>query len=487
MIPFEQIKAPTQLFISGAYVDAADGQTFDNINPATGNSLGGVARGAKEDIDRAVQAARKVADAGKWAGMSAMDRERLLHRIADAIEAHAEELAMLETYDTGKPIRDSRAIDLPMAMQTFRYYAGWPSKIRGETLPVRGKFLTYTLREPIGVAGQIIPWNFPLFMAAMKLGPALAAGNTVVLKPAEQTPLSALYLARLMTEAGLPEGVVNIVTGIGEEAGEALVKHPGVDKIAFTGSTSVGKHIMRTAADTLKGVSLELGGKSPHILFADADLKSALASIIGGIFYNQGEICIAGSRLFVEQSIHDQVVEMMTEAAKSMKIGDPFDKETTMGSLISEEHQSRVAGYVDIASSEGAKVVYGGKKQQVDGAGYFFEPTVLCGVNNEMRVAREEIFGPVLSIIPFSDEKELIRQANDTTYGLAAGLWTRDIGRAHSMAKALQAGTVYINSYSLLDPAAPFGGYKESGIGREMGEQGIEPYLQNKTVWTSLR
>lgn len=487
MIAFEKLSAPTRLFINGDYQDAADGARFDNINPATGQSLGTVARGTAADIDRAVAAARAAFESEAWAGMAAGDRERLLHRFADLIEQNAETLAALETYDSGKPFGDARKVDLPMSAQTLRYYAGWPSKLRGETVPVRGPFLTYTLREPIGVIGQIVPWNFPLFMAVMKLAPALAAGNTVVLKPAEQTPLTALYLGNLLNEAGFPSGVVNIVSGFGGEAGEALINHPGVDKVAFTGSTRTGQHIMRQAAGTLKRVSLELGGKSPHIIFGDADLKSAMRAIGAAIFYNQGEVCIAGSRLFVEKPLYEQALEAASQSAARMKVGDPFAEDTRIGALVSEQHWKRVDEYVKLGVSEGARVVAGGGPAEVAGGGYFYQPTVLAGVRNDMRVAQEEIFGPVLSVIPFEDEADVLALANDTQFGLAAGMWTQNLGRAHRVARAIKAGTVYINAYGIMDPAAPFGGYKMSGLGRENGEEGIAMYTEVKTVWAGLK
>jgi acyl-CoA reductase-like NAD-dependent aldehyde dehydrogenase len=487
MIPFEKLTAPTRLFINGAYQDATGGACFDNINPATGQSLGTVAKGTAADIDQAVKAARAAFESDAWAGMGAADRERLLHRFADLIEQNAATLAALETYDTGKPFGDASKVDLPLSVQTLRYYAGWPSKLRGETVPVRGPFLTYTLREPIGVIGQIVPWNFPLFMAVMKLAPALAAGNTVVLKPAEQTPLTALYLGNLINEAGFPAGVVNIVSGIGTEAGEALITHPDVDKVAFTGSTRTGQHIMRQAAGTLKRISLELGGKSPHIIFGDADLKSAMRAIGAAIFYNQGEVCIAGSRLFVEKPLYEQALEAASQAAARMKVGDPFAEDTRVGALVSEQHWKRVDEYVKLGVSEGATVVAGGAPADVGGRGYFYQPTVLAGVSNSMRVAQEEIFGPVLSVIPFEDEADVLALANDTQYGLAAGLWTQNVGKAHRVARAIKAGTVYINAYGVLDAAAPFGGFKMSGLGRENGEEGIAMYTEIKTVWTGLK
>ncbi len=487
MIPFEKLTAPTRLYINGEYQDAEGGARFDNINPATGESLGQVAKGTAADIDRAVKAARAAFESSTWANLAAADRERLLHRLADLIEHNTDTLAALETYDTGKPFGDARKIDLPLSVQTLRYYAGWPTKLRGETVPVRGPFLTYTIREPIGVIGQIVPWNFPLFMAVMKLAPALAAGNTVVLKPAEQTPLTALYLGQFLAEAGFPPGVVNIVSGIGTEAGEALINHPGVDKIAFTGSTGTGQHIMRQAAGTLKRISLELGGKSPHIIFADANLKAAMRAVGAAIFYNQGEVCIAGSRLFVEKPLYEQALEAATQAAARMKVGDPFAEDTRVGALVSEQHWKRVDEYVKLGVSEGARVVTGGAPADIGGRGFFYQPTVLADVTNNMRVAQEEIFGPVLAVIPFEDEADLLAQANDSQYGLAAGLWTQNIGKAHRVARALKAGTVYINAYGVLDAAAPFGGYKMSGLGRENGEEGIAMYTEIKTVWTSLK
>ncbi|MDI3257923.1 MAG: aldehyde dehydrogenase family protein [Kyrpidia sp.] len=484
---FEEIPFPKQLFIDGQFVDSAGGETFPVVYPASGEEICRVPLARDEDVDRAVRAARRVVDDGRWARLNPHDRERLLHRIADLIETHAEALAFLETYDTGKPLRETKMVDIPLTIQCFRYYAGWPSKIKGDTIPVRGQFLTYTLREPVGVVGQIVPWNFPLYMAAIKVAPALATGNAVVLKPAEETPLSALYLARLMAEAGVPEGVFNVVTGDGETTGAALVRHPDVDKIAFTGSTSVGQQIMRQAASHIKRVSLELGGKSPHIVFADADLSAAVKGIVSGIFYNQGEVCLAGSRIFVQKPVYEEVLERLRDAARNMKIGDPFAEETTFGSLISEEHRQRVERYVGVGVEEGAEVVEGGRIPPNCPKGYFYEPTILVGGHNRMTVAQEEIFGPVAFVLPFDTVEDVIGLANDTKYGLAAGLWTKNVSLAHNVARALKAGTVWINAYNLLDAAAPFGGYKMSGFGRELGEEALDLYTECKTVWTSLR
>ncbi|MBE3551685.1 MAG: aldehyde dehydrogenase family protein [Kyrpidia tusciae] len=487
VLRIEDISFPKQLFIDGGFVDSAGGETFPVVYPATGEEICRVPWARQGDVDRAVRAARRVVDEGRWASMNAHDRERLLHRVADLIEAHADTLALLETYDTGKPIRDAQAVDVPLTIQCFRYYAGWPSKLKGETIPVRGRFLTYTMKEPVGVVGQIVPWNFPLYMAAIKVAPALATGNAVVLKPAEETPLSALYLAQLMAEAGVPEGVFNVVTGDGETTGAALVAHPGVDKIAFTGSTAVGQQIMRQAASHIKRVSLELGGKSPHIVFSDADLPAAVKGIVSGIFYNQGEVCLAGSRIFVQKPVYEEVLEQLSTAARKVTIGDPFDSGTTFGALISEEHRQRVQHYVGVGIREGARVIEGGRIPEKHSRGYFYEPTVLVGEDNQMTVAQEEIFGPVALVLPFETTEEVIRLANATKYGLAAGLWTQNVSRAHNVARALKAGTVWINAYNLLDAAAPFGGYKMSGFGRELGEEALDLYTELKTVWTSLR
>jgi len=477
-----------QLFIDGQFVDAESGKTFKSPNPATGETFAEVAEADQADVDKAVAAARK-AMTGKWAKMSARDRGRLLFKLSQLIERDAAQLAELETRDNGKPIKESTYIDLPGVIENFEYFAGWPTKIEGETIPVPGQMFNYTLREPVGVCGQIIPWNFPLLMAAWKLAPALAAGNTVVLKPAEQTPVTALELAKRIQEAGFPEGVVNIVPGYGETAGAALASHKGIDKIAFTGSTEVGKLIAKAAAGNLTKVSLELGGKAPNIIFADADLDQAVNGAMMGIFFNQGQVCCAGSRIFVEEKAKAEFLARFKEKADRIKVGDPMDKATLMGPQVSEAQLDRIKRYVDIAREEGATVLTGGGSPQLDPEfqnGYFFQPTIFSDVDNSMRVAQEEIFGPVSSVITFKDDDELIQKANDTIYGLSAGIWTRDITRAHRFAKAIKAGVVWINTYNMMNAASPFGGYKQSGYGREMGKHALELYTQVKSVWVDL-
>ena len=477
-----------QLFIDGQFVDSESGKTFTSPNPATGETFAEVAEGDKADVDKAVAAARKAYE-GKWSKMSARDRGRLLYKLSQLIERDAAQLAELETRDNGKPIKESTYIDLPGVVENFEYFAGWATKIEGETIPVPGQMFNYTLREPLGVCGQIIPWNFPLLMAAWKLAPALAAGNTVVLKPAEQTPVTALELAKLIQEAGFPEGVVNIVTGYGETAGAALASHPGIDKIAFTGSTEVGKMIARAAAENLTKVSLELGGKAPNVIFADADLDQAVNGAMMGIFFNQGQVCCAGSRIFVEEKAKDEFLARFKEKAERVKVGDPMDKATGMGPQVSAEQLSRIKGYVDIAREEGATVFSGGGSPELAEEfknGYFFQPTIFSEVDNKMRVAQEEIFGPVSSVITFTDDDELIQKANDTIYGLSAGIWTQNITRAHRFAKAIKAGVVWINTYNMMNAASPFGGYKQSGYGREMGKGALDLYTQVKSVWVDL-
>ncbi|HMF55293.1 MAG TPA: aldehyde dehydrogenase family protein [Pyrinomonadaceae bacterium] len=477
-----------QLFIDGKFVDAESGKTFTTPNPSTGEVLAEVAEADKADVDKAVAAARNAFE-GKWGRMSARDRGRLLFKLAQLIERDAKELAEFETGDNGKPIRESLYVDLPQVVENFEYFAGYATKIEGETIPVSGQFLNYTLREPLGVCGQIIPWNFPLLMAAWKLAPALCAGNTVVLKPAEQTPVTALELARLIQEAGFPEGVVNVIPGYGETAGAALASHKGIDKIAFTGSTEVGKLIARTAADNLTKVSLELGGKAPNIVFADADIEQAVNGAMMGIFFNQGQVCCAGSRLFLDERVKDEFLEKFKERAGRVKVGDPLDKATQMGPQVSSEQLERIKSYVGIAREEGATVLAGGGSPVLDEKfqnGYFFQPTIFSEVQNEMRVAQEEIFGPVSCVITFKDEEDLIRQANETIYGLSAGIWTRDITRAHRFAREIKAGVVWINTYNMFNAATPFGGYKQSGYGREMGKHALELYTQIKSVWVDL-
>jgi aldehyde dehydrogenase (NAD+) len=472
----------TKLLINGKWVDAKSGKTFDTINPATEENIAKVALGGKEDVDEAVKAARRAFE-DPWKKISARERGRLLHKFADLIEKNIDELSALETLNNGKPIKDSRYIDIPLALDTYRYYAGWADKIEGKTIPVNGPFFCYTRHEPVGVVGQIIPWNFPLLMQAWKWGPALAAGCCVILKPAEQTPLSALRVGELAMEAGFPEGVVNIVTGYGE-AGAAITEHMDIDKVAFTGSTEVGKLIMQGAGrSNLKRVTLELGGKSPNIVFADADLNAAIDGAYFGLFFNQGQCCCAGSRLFVEASIYDKFVEQTLERAKKQKLGDPFDLETTQGPQISKEQFDKILGYIDSGKKQGAKMLSGGCRY--GDRGYFIQPTVFSDVQDEMKIAQEEIFGPVMSIIKFKDIDEVIQRGNKTMYGLAAAVWTRDIGKAHRMAAELKAGTVWINCYDALDAAAPFGGFKMSGIGREQGEYALQNYTEVKTVFVA--
>ena len=477
-----------QLFIDGQWVDADSGKTFTTPNPATGETFAEIAEADKADIDKAVAAARRALE-GKWSKMSARDRGRALYKLAQLIEERAAELAELETADNGKPIRESLYVDLPQVAENFEYFAGWATKIEGETIPVPGKMFNYTLREPVGVCGQIIPWNFPLLMAAWKLAPALAAGNTVVLKPAEQTPVTAMELGKLIQEAGFPDGVVNIVPGYGETAGAALAGPPGIDKVAFTGSTEVGKLIAKAAANNLTKVSLELGGKAPNIIFADADMEQAVNGALMSIFFNQGQVCCAGSRLFVEESVKDEFLEKFKERAQRVNVGDPMDKATQMGPQVSAEQLNRIKSYVDIARGEGATVFAGGESPKLEGSfqkGYFFQPTIFSDVKNQMRVAQEEIFGPVVSVIAFQDEDDLIKQANETLYGLSAGIWTRDIVRAHRFAKEIKAGVVWINTFNMFNAASPFGGYKQSGYGREMGKHALEMYTQIKSVWVDL-
>jgi acyl-CoA reductase-like NAD-dependent aldehyde dehydrogenase len=478
-----------KLLIGGQWVEAASGKTFATLNPATGEELARVAEGEAEDINRAVAAARKAFESGPWPKLTPSQRGRLLLKLADLIEQNAEELAALETLDNGKPIRYSRGGDVPLTADHFRYFAGWATKLEGETIPVSiPNMFTYTLREPVGVAGQIIPWNFPLQMAAWKLAPALACGNTVVLKPAEQTPLTALRLGELICEAGFPDGVVNIVPGFGETAGAALAAHLDVDKIAFTGSTEVGKKILHASEGNLKKVTLELGGKSPNIIFPDADLKYAIRGAMNAIFFNQGQVCTAGSRLFVHKAIYEQVIDGLSEVASKMKLGAGMDSATEMGPLVSQEQLERVSSYIAVGKREGAITRTGGER--AGGAlahGYFLQPTVFDGVRDEMTIANEEIFGPVVVALPFEEVEDVARRANASKYGLAAGIWTNDVKKVHRVAAALKAGVVWVNTYNQFDAAAPFGGYKQSGYGREMGHAVLDAYTQTKTVWINVR
>ena len=480
----EFLKGTKKLLINGELVEAASGKTFETLDPSNGKVLAVVSEAGPEDVDKAVKAARTAFDNGPWKKMSASERSRLIYKLADLMEEHKEALAQLDTLDNGKPIGETTNADVPLAIDHFRYYAGWTTKIVGQTIPVAGNYFNYTRHEAVGVVGQIIPWNFPLLMAAWKLGAALATGCTIVLKPAEQTPLSALYLGQLALEAGFPPGVLNVIPGFGETAGSPLVDHPEVDKIAFTGSTSVGKMIMRQASGTVKKISLELGGKSPNIILPDADMSKAIPGALMGIMFNQGQVCCAGSRLYIQKKSYDNVVADLVSHAKNIKQGAGLDPTTQIGPLVSSEQLERVGSYIEKGKSEGAEVVTGGNYGQ--GEGYFVTPTIFAGVEDEMTIAKEEIFGPVVAAMPFDDLDDVINRANNSEYGLAAGLWTQDVKKAHYVANELKAGTVWVNCYNAFDAASPFGGYKQSGIGREMGSYALDNYTEVKSVWINL-
>jgi acyl-CoA reductase-like NAD-dependent aldehyde dehydrogenase len=482
----EFLSRPQKLLIGSEHLDAADGATFATLDPSSGREIATVAQAGAEDVERAVRAAREALESGPWASMPATGREQLMHALAQAIEDHDQELAELESLDNGKPVGLAKYVDVRGAAAHLRYFAGWPTKIEGGVLPVTApNMLCYTRREPVGVCGQIVPWNFPLLMASWKLGPALAAGCTTVLKPAEQTPLTALRVGELALEVGFPPGVINVLTGDGS-TGAALVEDPGVDKIAFTGSTAVGREIGAKAGRALKRVTLELGGKSPNIMLPDADIEAAIKGSFQGIYFNSGQACNAGSRLFVPAESFDQVMGALAEAAKSAKLGPGLDPDSQLGPLVSAEQRDRVMGYIDSGKQEGAELLAGGEATLGDSGGYFVEPTLFSTTSDELKIAREEIFGPVLVASPYDSLEEVAARANEGEYGLAAGVWTRDLSSAHKLASMLRAGSVYVNTWGNVEPPAPFGGFKASGIGREHGHDGLDAYLETKTVWTAL-
>ncbi|MDQ3170917.1 MAG: aldehyde dehydrogenase family protein [Acidobacteriota bacterium] len=476
----------TQNFINGEFRDASNGKTIDVINPATEEVIAQVPASTKADVDAAVAAARAAFD-GPWSKLSARERGRFVYKLGERLMERADEFATLETQHNGKPIFESRQIEIPASVDCLQYFAGWADKVHGETVPVKGNYLTYTLREPLGVCAAIVPWNFPLMLAIWKIAPALAMGNTMVLKPASQTPLTALAFGDICREVGLPPGVLNIITGSGGSVGQSIVEHPGIDKIAFTGDTSTGKGIMRSAADTLKKITLELGGKSANVVLADADIDAAVRGAAVGIFYGKGEVCAAGSRLLVDKSIKDEFIDKLAARTKKMVAGDPMDPKTRLGAIASKSQLDRVLKYIGIAQKEGGTLVAGGERHDIGtGKGYFMQPTVFADVTSSMTIAREEIFGPVLAAIEFTDVDEAIATANASEYGLAAAVWTKDVKKAHYVARKLQAGTVWVNTYNIYDTAAPFGGYKQSGFGREMSVHALEHYTQVKSVWVDL-
>lgn len=479
----EFLKDPIKLFIDGEWQASVEENTFTAENPATGEVLAVVHEAGEQDVDKAVKAAKQAFETGEWPALSAYERSQLMHKLANLMERDFEILAQLDTLDNGKPLKEVTGSDLPGAIENLRYFAGWTTKMTGQTIPVSESFFNYTRHEPVGVVGQIIPWNFPIMMALWKIAPAIATGCTVVLKPAEQTPLSALYLAKLVEEAGFPKGVINIVNGFGKTAGNALVSHPDVNKIAFTGSTATGRAIMKSAADTMKRVTLELGGKSPNIILPDADLDKAIPGVFNGIMVNQGEVCCAGSRVYIPDDIFDEVVNKMKEYAENVTLGDGLGAETDMGPLVSKKQFDTVTSYIEKGIKEGATMLVGGENK---GKGYFVSPTVFTGVDEDMTIAKEEIFGPVVVAMPYSSIDEVIERANASSYGLAAGLWTENLKNAHKISNKLKAGTVWVNCYNLTNAAVPFGGYKESGFGREMGSYALENYTEVKSVWIGL-